>query len=214
VAAVLRAQGGEALYVAAYLEVRPASARQGAMLAAQYAGATRAAAGNLRIDALQEIGRNDRFVIVEAWKDQVSFEGHQKAAPTVRFREQLKSIQRGPYDQRLHRGFTVDPMPSAAGRNTIYVATHVDVPGARRLEAEALLKRLFEASLADTGRVRYDVYQQLDPRTNHFTMFAAWNSRAAFAAYGDTPHWLQYREALGPMLGALYDERLYQSVRP
>jgi quinol monooxygenase YgiN len=111
-------------------------------------------------------------------------------------------------------GFAIDPQPRAAGPNALYVATHVDVPGARREEAEALLKRLFEPSRIDPGHVRYDIYQQNEPRTNHFTIFAAWDNQRAFDAYGGTPHWLQFREALAPMLGALYDERLYRKIRP
>ena len=210
--ALLPAQSAERLYVATYVEVRPASERQGVALAAQYASATRAQAGNLGVEALQEIGRGNRLVIIETWMDQASLAEHQKAAHTTEFRDRLRAIHRIPYDQRIHRGFAVDPMPAAGGRGAIHVVTHVDVPGARREEAEGLLKRLFESSLKDAGHVRYDVYQQVEPRTNHFTVVAAWDSRRAFDAYGGTAHWLQFREALGPMLGALYDERLYQST--
>ena len=210
--ALLPAQSAEPVYVATYLEVRPATERQGAALAAQYTSATRAQAGNLRVEALQEIGRTNRLVILETWMDQAALAAHQKAAHTTEFRDRLRAVHRIPYDQRIHRGFAVDPMPAAAGRGTVHVVTHVDVPGARREEAEALLKRLFESSLKDTGHVRYDVHQQLEPRTNHFTVVAAWDSRRALDAYGGTAHWLQFREALGPMLGALYDERLYESV--
>jgi quinol monooxygenase YgiN len=212
-ASSLVAQAPPGLYVATYLEVQPASVRQGAELATRYANAARMQQGNVRAQALQELGQTHRFIIIEAWADQASFALQSKAAHTVEFQERLKPIQRSPYDQRLHSGFAIDPMPLDGGTNAVYVVTHVDVPGNRREEAEVLLRRLQESSLKDAGHLRYDVYQQVAPRTNHFKVFAGWNSRSAFDAYGGTAHWRQFREALGPMLGALYDERLYQAIR-
>lgn len=207
-------QSADALYVVTYLDVKPASAAAGAALATQYVRDTKQDTGNVRVDAFREIGRNNRFVLIEAWKDQASFDGHEKAAHTAAFRDKLKAIHRSPYDQRINHGFSLDAMPAAAGPNAIYVVTHVDVPGPRREEAEVLLRNLSEPTRKDAGHVVFDVYQQVDPRTNHFNVFAVWNSRSAFDAYGTTPHWLQFREALAPMLGALYDERLYQRMSP
>ena len=213
----LRGQTADALdavYVATYLDVRSMSTSEGAALATQYEHATRSDAGNVAVKALQEIGRSNRFVIVETWRDPAAFADHERAAHTLQFREKLRAIHRSPYDQRVNHGFAVDPLPQTSGSKAIYVVTHVDVPGARRQEAEILLKQLFEPSHVDPSHVRYDIYQQNEPRTNHFTILAVWNSRRAFDAYGGTPHWLQFREALAPMLGALYDERLYQTIRP
>jgi quinol monooxygenase YgiN len=198
-------------YVAAYIEVRTGAESQAARLSSQYAAATRGAAGNMGADAFQEIDRPSRLLIVEAWKDQASLDAYHQGAGATGFRDRIKEIQRAPYDQRLHSGFAVDAAPATAGRDAVYVATHVDVPGARRQEAEVLLKTLLDASMRDTGRLRYEVYQQID-RPNHFTVFAGWARRAAFDASGMTPHALRFREALGPMLGALYDERLYRPL--
>jgi quinol monooxygenase YgiN len=60
--------------------------------------------------------------------------------------------------------------------------------------------------------VRYDVFQQNAPRTNHFTVFAVWNGETGFLSHQTQPHTRQFREALGPMLGAPYDERLYKPI--
>jgi polar amino acid transport system substrate-binding protein len=214
IVAPLQGQTSDVVYVATYLDVRATSAGEGAALSTQYKRATRFDAGNVAVNVLQEIGRSNRFVIIETWKDQASFADHEKAAHTLEFREKLRAIHRGPYDQRVTHGFAVDPLPQTAGAAAVYVVTHVDVPGARRAEAEALLKQLSESSRSDPGRMRYDIYQQNEPRANHFTIFAVWSSRRALDAYGSTPHWLQFREALAPMLGALYDERLYQTIKP
>jgi polar amino acid transport system substrate-binding protein len=200
-----------AVRVATYIELKSASTRAGWSLLTQYARATRAEPGNVEVHALQETARPNRFVIVESWQHQAAFAEHEKAAHTRLLREQLKSIHRGPFDQRINSAFAVDPRAGAAGPKAVNVVTHVDVPGARREEAEVLLKRLVAASRQDAGNVRYDVYQQADPRTNHFTVFAVWDRQQAFEASGNSPHWQQFREALGPMLGALYDERIYRA---
>ena len=101
---------------------------------------------------------------------------------------------------------------SAAGAGAFCTVTHVDVPPPRREETEVLLKALAEQSRHDDGNLRFDVFQQLAPRTNHFTVFALWNDEKAFAAHESRPATRQFREALGPMLGAPYDERLFRGV--
>jgi quinol monooxygenase YgiN len=211
--APLLAQAADPVYAATYLDLRPALTSKGTALVKQYQHDSSADAGNVAANVFQEIGRSNRFVIVETWKDQAAFAAHEKAVYTLGFREQLEAIQNAPYDQRVNHGFSIDPSPQPAGPGTIYVVTHVDVPGAFREQGEMLLKTLVESSRGGSGHVRFDVYQQNDPRTNHFTTFAAWSNRRAFDAYSSTPHALQFREALAPMLGALYDERLYQPIK-
>jgi len=198
-----------ALYVATYIDVQLNSTNDGAALTKQYREATRAEKGNSGIDVVQEIGRPSRFVILELWKDQSSFEAHEKGGPTAQFRSKLKAIQNSPYDQRVHQALAVDPRAWPAARGTVSVVTHVDVPPPRKDETEAWLKRVAEESRKDDGNLRYDVFQQTAGRTNHFTIVEVWKDRNAFESHGTKPHTRQFREALAPMLGAPYDERLY-----
>jgi quinol monooxygenase YgiN len=208
----VRAASMDAVHVVTYFEVSPTSGRAGSTLVAQYARATRAESGNTSTTALQELSRSNRFVVIESWSDQAAFAAHEKAAVTAGFRDKYKTISRSPYDQRVNHNFANDPAPTAAGSKAIYVVTHVDVPAARREEAEALLKQLRESSRNDAGLVRYDIFQQNDPRLNHFAVFAVWNSRSAFDAHGGNAQVLKFRETLAPMLGALYDERLFLPI--
>jgi quinol monooxygenase YgiN len=209
----LMAQTADAVYVTTYLDVRLASTDACSALLAQYVHATHADAGNVAVDALQDIGRSNQFVIVETWRDPASLAAHDKQSHTLEFRTQLRLIHRSPYDQRVGHGFAVDPTPAVAGPAAVYVVTHVDVPTPQREPAEKLLKPLSEASRMIPGHVRYDVYQQDEPRTNHFTIFAVWKDRRAFEAYGNSQPWREFREALAPLLGAPYDERLYRPLR-
>jgi quinol monooxygenase YgiN len=195
-------------YVATYIEVQPGSSTQGVALLAAYRIASRREAGNQSVEVLREIHRPNRFVIIEAWNDEAAFQTHEPATHTAQLRSGLKSIHNSPYDQRVHHEFSIGqdrPVESDA----FCVVTHVDVPPPRKDETEVLLRRLAEESRNDDGNLRYDVFQQNAPRTNHFTVFAVWADERAFTSHAVKSHTRQFRESLGPMLGAPYDERLY-----
>src|SRR3989449_9855452 len=106
--------GSAAFYIATYIDVQVSSTNEGMGLIKQYRDATRAEKGNSGADFVQEMGRPSRFVIVEFWKDQASFDAHEKAGHTAQFRSKLKAIHNSPYDQRVHQGLAVDPRPLAA----------------------------------------------------------------------------------------------------
>jgi quinol monooxygenase YgiN len=44
------------------------------------------------------------------------------------------------------------------------------------------------------------------------TLVEAWADRKTFDDHIVTPHVKKFREALGPMSGSLYDERLYELI--
>jgi quinol monooxygenase YgiN len=124
----------------------------------------------------------------------------------------LRSLCLSPADQRRHQAFAIGAGPGQVPDEAVYLVTHVDVPPPRREETEALLKTEAESSRTDPGNLRYDVFQQLAPRTNHFTVFATWSDENAFGSHELQSHTREFREALGPMLGAPYDERIYKQV--
>jgi quinol monooxygenase YgiN len=200
-----------AVYIATYLDVHSASTNEGAALIKQYGETTRAEKGNLAMTVMRETGRSSRSVIVEIWNDASSFQMHEKAAKTAEFRTKLKALQNSPYDQRVHKGLSVDPRPWVIGRGSVSVVTHVDVPPQSREQAETLLKHLAEESRNDQGNLRYDAFQESPSRTNHFTVFAVWKDRKAFDSHESNAHTREFREAIASMLGAPYDERLYTS---
>jgi len=197
--------------VVTYIEVRPDALDRAAVLLGQYSVAARSSHGNSYVQGLQEIGRQNRFVLVESWNDEESYMRQESADTTTHFRAAVRAIQNGPYDQRVHHAFDVSDsamtMPDA-----LVVVTHVDVPPPRREETEALLRKLAGDSRKDTGNAGYDVFQQNAPRLNHFTVFAKWQHDDSFVSYQLQAHTREFREALGPMLGAPYDERLYRPL--
>jgi quinol monooxygenase YgiN len=49
-------------------------------------------------------------------------------------------------------------------------------------------------------------------RLNHFTVVDTWKDQPALDAHDVAAGTLAFREKLGPMLGALYDDRRYKSL--
>ena len=77
-----------------YLEVAPAEANRVAAALKDYRRAAMNAVGALRIDVLQQVGRNNHFAIYETWRDNAALEGHKTAAET-RTLERLRAKESG-----------------------------------------------------------------------------------------------------------------------
>jgi quinol monooxygenase YgiN len=189
------------VHVVTYIDIDPKSIVEGLALLKSY----REAAGAI---VLQETSRRNRFAMIEAWNDEPAFQAHDGSQRVTEFRSRLREIHNSPYDQRVHHTFAAGPQREA-GDGLLHTVTHVDVPPPRKDETELLLTAQAVRSRTDDGNVRYDVFQQKAPRTNHFTVFAVWKDEAAFLLHQAAPHTREFREELGPKLGAPYDERLY-----
>jgi quinol monooxygenase YgiN len=211
-ATAARAEGAAApIHVATYVEVAAASVKDGVAALTQYRDASRKENGNLRAEVAREVGRPNRFVVLESWKDQAAFDAHGKSAATAAFRDKLKTIHNGPYDERIHNSLNVGPNDAAGAKSAIIVVSHVDVPPPRKDECIAALNPLADTSRKGGGNQRFEVVQQTN-RPNHFTVIEAWKDRKAYDASRSADAQRQFRDKLGPMLGALYDERLYQTL--
>jgi quinol monooxygenase YgiN len=194
------------VYVATYVEVAPTAVDEGAALLQRYRDASRKDAGNQRMELVQELGRPSRFALLAIWQDQKAFELHANKA----LREKLKPIQAAPYDDRVHSGLAV-AAKDALRSGSVVVLTHVDVPPPFKDTTIALLQQLAEASRKEAGNQRFEVQQQGN-RPNHFTVVEIWADQKAQDAHVMAGSTRQFRDKLGPMSGALYDERLYKPL--
>lgn len=205
------AQGIEgAVYTATYVEFVPAGTSEGTSLLKQYRDASRKDAGNQRMELVQETGRPSRFVVLAIWADQQAFEAHGKAAHTAQFRDKLKAVNAAPYDERVHSGMSVGAK-DAPRAGALIVVTHVDVPGAMKDATVPLLQQLADAGRKESGNQRFEIQQQGN-RPNHFTVVEVWADQKAYESHVMAAHTRQFRDKLGPMVGALYDERLYKAL--
>jgi len=199
------------VYGATYVEVAPNAAAQGLALLQALAAATRKEEGNLNFRVVQERERPNRFVALEAWKDQASLDAHRKGKPYAEFNEKLVPIRNAPPDERVHNGLAPAAQMAAPTPASVWVVTHVDVPPPSKDACIAELKTLAEASRKDPGNLMFGVVQQTS-RPNHFTVLAVWSDNKAFEAHEVAAHTRAFRAALAPMVGAPYDDRVYQAV--
>jgi len=192
--------------VVTYIEVASSAEPETANLLRQIAAASRNEAGNLRYEVLQQIERTDHFAILEAWTDARAFESHAATAGFKAFRDKLKPLQIGPYDERPSVALSLGSVGATGSAGALYVVTHVDVTGNFKDETIVMLQKL-----ADDGRKvagRFEVWQQGN-RANHFTVNEIWRSEAALDEHISSAPIRAFREALGPKNGALYDDRRY-----
>jgi quinol monooxygenase YgiN len=197
------------VYVVSYIDVSQASKAQAMTVIKQFRTACAKENGNLRCETAQRLEQQNEFVVLEIWKDQKSFQAHSTGSG-AQFRDRLKPMLTSPYDERVHTPFAVvPPQPAPAGR-IIYTITHIDVMPPRLAEAGPLLRPMAEASRKDAGNGRFEVLQALAPRSNHFTFVEIWSNKRQLESHQALPRTVQFRDKLQPLLGALYDERLYK----
>jgi quinol monooxygenase YgiN len=199
------------VYTAIYVEVMPSSRADGVTALKRYREAARAEDGNLRCDVASRIGQPHQFVILEVWKDQKAFEAHGKSTSAAQLREKVHAIRSAPLDERVHIGVSVGPLQPGPAADAVYVVTHVDVIPPRKEDGLAAVKQLGDDSRKDPGNVRFEVAQQTN-RPNHFTVVEIWKDAKAVDTHSMSETTRRFRDKLGPMSGALYDERLFKAV--
>jgi quinol monooxygenase YgiN len=198
-------------YVVTYIEVAPGAEAEAATLLRRVAAASRKEAGNLRYDILQHRERKGQFAILETWNDGKAFEAHRGGAAMKQFRGELDPLRISLYDERPDNAIDVAQPPAPAGKDAIYVITHIDVTGQFKDEAIVMMKKLAVDTRREPGAERFDVWQQSN-RLNHFTVTEIWKDQAALDAHGRTAGTREFREKIGRMLGALYDDRRYRNL--
>src|SRR5436190_184685 len=124
---------------------------------------------------------------------------------------QAPAIGSAPIDERVHVGASVGPLQPGPAGDAVYVVTHVDVIPPRKDDGLAALKQLGSDTRGAAGNVRFEVVQQTN-RPNHFTVVEIWKDAKAVDAHTMADATRQFRDKLGPMSGALYDERMFKAV--
>lgn len=202
---------GNAVYLTTYVEVMPNSVASGIALLKHYRDASRRNNGNLRFDVLAEIGRPNRFVILETWRDKTAPATHQQSADEAQFLEQLKLIQDAPPDERVEHALYLGQGAIKNKAAAIYVVTHIDVIPPGKEACMKALKAMSVDTARDPGNIDYEVLQQAD-HLNHFTVIEEWTDRKAADAHAIAAHTRAFRAQLIPIRGALYDERFYTAL--
>ena len=209
-APAVAAQNG-AVYVTRYVEVLPQSIDAATALLKTEATATHGDEGCVNVRALRETGQDNRFMLLELWRDQSALDSHNKAQHAQQFRDQLESLEVAPPDERVFAAFWFNPASNPISADAVWVIAHVDVMPPYADQGSAMLKAFGEASSKEPGNLRFVAMQQVG-RTNHFTVGEVWSDRTSFDAHLAAAQTKEFRRKLNPMLGALYDQRLYREL--
>jgi len=198
------------IYSVTYVEALPTSRADAAAALASYREATRLEGGNMRCEVVSRVGQPHQFVVLEVWHHEAAFEAHGRSPNTTQTRDRLQAIRSAPLDERVHTGVSVGPLQPGPAGDAVYVITHVDVIPPRKDDGLAALTVLADAARVEPGNLRFEVVQQTN-RPNHFTVIEIWKDAKAAEAHVMTEATRRFRDALGPMSGALYDERFFKA---
>ena len=73
------------------------------------------------------------------------------------------------------------------------------------------MKQLSAAGRSGKGNLRFDALTQAN-RPNHMTLVEVWKDQKAVTAHSAADHTKLFRDKLGPLTGALFDERFYRAL--
>jgi quinol monooxygenase YgiN len=197
-------------YTVSYIEVGPVLAKIGALALRNYGDASKNDSGKVDLDVVQRIDRPNQFAVLGAWTDQAAYEAHVKGEPSKKLNDKLATTLASPVDTRQNNALSI--APPKPGKDSIIVVTHVDVIPSNKDAAVAAFEQLADESRKHAGNLQFDVWQQVG-RPNHFTVVESWNTRGAFDLHQMQKETREFRGKLAPMLGALYDERLYKPLK-
>lgn len=200
----------EPAHTVTYFEVAPSAASDIAQFLRDWAVAARKSDRCRRIDVLQRIVPNHHFAFVASWASRKDYEATRDGASGTELRAKIGAQLICGIDTRIHNALIggADAMRGQAG---VVVVTHVDVPPPNKDACIGLLERQVNASRAESGCARLEVFQQAD-RPNHFSAVESWASQGAYDAHIVANHTRQFRTQLTPLSGALYDERTYRAI--
>jgi quinol monooxygenase YgiN len=196
--------------VVSYIEVAPGAEVKALAALKALKAASAKEAGFVSLIVLQRTTHPNHFVLLETWKDNAAREAHLEQPHVKTARSALKAFGAAPYDERPHKDLATGQSKPAGG-GAIYAVTHVDFVPAFREQGEAMLQTLAAEGRKMAGNERFDVLTQAS-RPNHMTIISVWNNQDAWKRSTAANPTREFREALLPKSGSLYDERLYRVV--
>lgn len=204
-----QAQPAPLAHTITYIEVAPADMRTVLTVLQAHATATRADPANLAFDLLRRIDRPHHFAVVERWRDAAAAETHRASPRVAAYRAAMAPSMIAAFDERPHGTLSIGAAGEAVG--AIFAITHVDIIPPQREIGLAAVSRLAEVSRGTPGNLRFDALVQLS-RPNHFTLVESWQDEDSLLRHAVAAPTRAFRDALLPMTGSLFDERLYRRV--
>jgi quinol monooxygenase YgiN len=87
-----------------------------------------------------------------------------------------------------------------------YVINFVDIVPGNKDASLAAIKAYVDATRKESGNQRAEALSQIN-RTNHFVIYEVWDNQDAFTRHEASASTREFREKIGPMIGAPFDQR-------
>ena len=202
------------VHVVTYIEVKTNAVPHAIGMLLQYRNAGRDEAGNAVFDLHQEVGRPYRFAVYEQWQSQAALTAHEQGAAATRLLSGLAEIQSALPNRRILAGFAVGPVrPQGGGRAQVYGISRFEIPLAQIAAFRATMASFLEASRNEPGGMRFDILEEEDSQSGlqlvGLTLVESWNNPGNFEDHRSSNQFVQFREALAPLVVGLYQDRLY-----
>jgi quinol monooxygenase YgiN len=194
------------LHIVTYFEVADNEAARAAPLLAAHVAQLNAHRHARDAAAFAEVGQSNRFVVTEHWANAEA----QKSWAEAAAHSPCGALEIAPPDIRMHHAWNIGDGGSSL-RDEVHVFTHVDVPPPHLAALEEIIRSFVEGSRREAGAFRFDAIQS-SSRPNHFTLIESWASEQDRRAHAAAEHTRAFRRGLNPMLGALYDQRIYKRI--
>jgi quinol monooxygenase YgiN len=202
-------QEDPSLFATSYIEVVPASEAATENVLRQLAEATRKEEGVLTFEIAQLILPTNQFVIFGAWKDQQAYRDHLAAAHAKQANAALGPQSIAPIDTHLARQIVQQALQRPP-EGAIYGVSHIAVLPEKIDDIHASLIKYAAATRQAAGNLRYHAVQDAS-RRNHFSIVEIWKDQASENAHEAAAPSKDFRAALGPIQGPLYDRRWYKT---
>jgi quinol monooxygenase YgiN len=111
----------------------------------------------------------------------------------------------------LGHGRAVLAQDTASPAQTTYVITYIEVaPDSTPAARQFILDHAIDARKA-SGAIQVETLQRID-YPHHFALLEQWQSPAAKQAYASSDSVVKFRNVLGPLQSAAYDERIHHTL--
>jgi quinol monooxygenase YgiN len=194
------------VYRLAYLDVQGSDTTEAESILKAYGSGVVTQPGNIGLELMQRVFRSNQFVVLETWKDQESYQDFTNSPTYQAYLSSIKPYLTAGYAE--YRQTALD-VATSERQGEITLVTHVDIMPPRKEQGTTLLVDYAGKFRKAEGNTAYNLIVQ-PGRLNHITVVESWANLAAYQAHSETPDFKAYRHALQPLMGSLYDERLYK----
>jgi len=205
-------QSSNPAYVVTYIEVVPSSAPAAAQVLRDYGSAGQREDGSIAFSALQQIGRDNHFAILQVWKDPDAQRAHASSGAANQFRSRLQPMLIAPFDERLHSPMATSTPQRSSYDGGVVVITHVDFEPESQTAGSRLVASICSESRLRPGNRRFDALTEI-AKPNHKSLVEVWQTATEYEASIMAPSTRAFRESLLPLSGSSYDERLYHILQ-